>query len=148
MVTHSSAKLPRGLRNNNPLNIRKNPNNKWQGAVKGSDPEFETFTNCVWGVRAAFIIIRNYIKNPKLPAKTIAGIIARWAPPSENNTAAYISRVCQLASVYAIDKADFANKAMMCSLVKAMIIVENGKQYESFVPSSSIERAYDLAASR
>lgn len=148
MDTHSSAKIPRGLRNNNPLNIRKNPNNKWQGAVKGSDPEFETFATCVWGVRAAFIIIRNYLRNPKLPAKTIAGIIARWAPPSENNTSAYISRVCQLAFVNANDKADFSNEAMMCSLVKAMIIVENGKQYESFVPSSSIEYAYYLAAAR
>lgn len=148
MATHSSEKLPRGLRNNNPLNIRKNPNNKWQGAVKGSDPEFETFATCVWGVRAAFIIIRNYLRNPKLPAKTIAGIISRWAPPSENNTSAYISRVCQLAFVNANDKADFSNEAMMCSLVKAMIIVENGKQYESFVPSSSIEYAYYLAAAR
>lgn len=148
MDTHSNAKLPRGLRNNNPLNIRKNPNNKWQGAVKGNDPEFETFANYVYGVRAAFIIIRNYLKNPKLPAKTIAGIISRWAPPSENNTAAYISRVCQLAFVNANDKADFANKAMMCSLIKAMIIVENGKQYESYFQSSEIEYAYEMAATR
>ncbi len=145
MDTHSNAKLPRGLRNNNPLNIRKNPKNKWQGAVQGSDPEFETFANCVWGVRAAFILIRRYINNTQLPTKTIAGIISRWAPPSENNTAAYISRVCSLASVNANDKADFSNRPMMYSLIKAMIIVENGKQYESFVPSSTIERAYDLA---
>lgn len=146
MDTHSNAKLPRGLRNNNPLNIRKNPNNKWLGALKGNDPEFETFINCAYGIRAAFIIIRNYLKNPKLPVKTIAGIISRWAPPSENNTAAYISRVCHLALVNANDKADFTNKTMMCSLVKAMIIVENGKQYEIFIPSSSVEYGYDMAA--
>ena len=51
--------LTRGLRNNNPLNIRKG--NDWQGETKGSDPSFETFQSMAYGYRAAIKIL--YKKN-------------------------------------------------------------------------------------
>lgn len=78
-----------GQRNNNPLNIRYNPSNKWRGA-EGVEKGFVTFKNMAYGFRAAFIILTNYIKNGH---NTLESIIRRWAPPSENNTEKYIQFV-------------------------------------------------------
>jgi hypothetical protein len=48
--------LPRGIRNNNPLNIRLNPDNRWQGKVppkRNSDGALEQFHDRIMGLRAA-----------------------------------------------------------------------------------------------
>ena len=53
-------RIPRGIRNNNPLNLR--VGNNWKGEVsQPTDHTFEQFTEMKWGVRAAFIVLRNYI---------------------------------------------------------------------------------------
>lgn len=50
----------RGLRNCNPLNIRRTAD-LWQGlAERQPDPEFFTFRSMAWGYRAAFIVLRTY----------------------------------------------------------------------------------------
>lgn len=49
----------RGLRNNNPLNIRKS-STRYQGEVAGTDPAFKTFKTMAWGYRAAFAILKTY----------------------------------------------------------------------------------------
>lgn len=50
----------RGLRNCNPLNIRRTAD-LWQGlAERQPDPEFFTFRSMPWGYRAAFIVLRTY----------------------------------------------------------------------------------------
>lgn len=85
------VRITRGIRNNNPLNIR--IGNKWKGLkYPNTDGAFDQFISVYWGYRAAFIILRNYIK--KYKCNTIAKIIARWAPTNENNTEAYIKTVC------------------------------------------------------
>ncbi len=79
--------LPRGLRNNNPGNIR-----QWAGA--GSDGQFAVFKSPDEGISAAVNNIRAYIN--KHGIDTIRGIISRWAPSSDgNNTDAYIQHVSQ-----------------------------------------------------
>ena len=85
-------KLPRGIRNNNPLNIRRSAD-KWQGLkTQQEDREFFQFSEMKWGWRAAFVILcKTYYGKYKL--KTIRALITRWAPPKENNTEAYIRRV-------------------------------------------------------
>ena len=85
-------KLPRGIRNNNPLNIRRSGDN-WQGLrTLQEDREFFQFSEMKWGWRAAFVILcKTYYGKYKL--KTIRALITRWAPPKENNTEAYIRRV-------------------------------------------------------
>lgn len=115
--------LPRGIRNNNPLNIR--VGNKWVGEVQSpTDPAFEQFTCIPYGLRAAFIILRRYILEYKL--NTISKIVSRWAPSSENNTLAYISRVSELMKYDADAPIYFDNKPKMIALVKAMVQVECG----------------------
>ena len=87
---------PRGIRNNNPLNIRRSAD-KWQGQRPLSNsPEGEKtfcqFYSMEYGWRAAFVILcRTYYG--KYGLKTIRDIVTRWAPPKENNTEAYIRRV-------------------------------------------------------
>jgi len=83
---------PRGIRNNNPLNIRRSKD-KWQGlSTLQEDREFFKFVSLEWGWRAAFVILcRTYYG--KYGLKTIRDIVSRWAPPKENDTEAYIRRV-------------------------------------------------------
>lgn len=86
--------ISRGVRNNNPFNIRISSNN-WYGKLPSSerkDKEFEEFSSMIYGVRAGLILIKNYIK--KHDCDTIEKIITRFAPPSENNTDNYILYVC------------------------------------------------------
>ncbi len=57
MTTKSSV---RGIRINNPLNIRIAAN-AWQGKITPSrDSTFETFKAPQWGFRAGAILLRNY----------------------------------------------------------------------------------------
>ena len=84
--------LPRGLRNNNPLNIR--IGNTWLGEkVHPTDDEFEEFVSLAYGIRAAFVILRRYIRRYHL--NTVRLIVERWAPRSENETEKYIQFVCK-----------------------------------------------------
>lgn len=121
----TNMKLPRGYRNNNPLNIRINPANKWQGKVaNNTDGVFEQFVAMEYGYRAAMKLIQNYINNYGL--KTVSDIISRWAPTDENNTAGYIQRVIGINNWTAGKLIDPDDKDDMCDLAYAMAIVENG----------------------
>ena len=87
----------RGIRNNNPLNIRRNPRNRWRGLRKEqTDKSFCQFTEMKWGLRAAIKLLDNYIRRG---AQTPRQIISRWAPPSENDTASYVRKACQRAGL-------------------------------------------------
>src|SRR3569833_3001877 len=82
----------RGLRNNNPGNIRKTATD-WRGEVVGSDSAFETFATPEAGIRALAVLLRNYQR--KYGLRTVRAIITRYAPPSENNTESYVSAVAR-----------------------------------------------------
>ena len=116
-------KTPRGIRNNNPLNIR--VGNNWKGEVsQPTDHTFEQFTEMKWGVRAAFIVLRNYIVRHK--QNTVRKIISRWAPNNENDTRRYIATVCQRAALQPDDTIRYDDAALMVRLFQAMCFVENG----------------------
>lgn len=79
----------RGIRNNNPFNIRKT-SQSWKGKIKhGSDPDFEQFQNIWYGLRAGFLLLRNgYLMKG---FDTVERIMYRFAPCSENDTASYVN---------------------------------------------------------
>ena len=107
------------------MNIRHNRNNRWQGVYEQqTDPEFVRFASITFGIRAGFIIIRNYIKQGH---KDVASIVSRWAPSSENNTDRYIRHVCEMSGLSPFKKLHFEDKDTMVALVDAMIRVECGK---------------------
>lgn len=135
-------KLPRGIRNNNPLNIRKG--NNWQGEVTNpTDKEFEQFVSMQMGIRAGFKILKNYMTGYGFrvkPLTNIHDIIHRWAPPNENNCKAYIDSVCRFSGLHEYERLQFSDRNKMLALVDGMIRVECGQA----VSLDIIASAYDL----
>ena len=88
--------LPRGIRNNNPLNIRLVAENRWQGRVSpkhNSDGAFEQFQGPIMGLRAAAVLLIAHYDRRHLD--TIRKLVEVWAPPNENDTEAYARCVAE-----------------------------------------------------
>ena len=123
----NEVKQPRGLRNNNPLNIRRSKD-QWKGMAEvQSDRAFVQFKSMEYGWRAAFYLLtRTYYHKYRL--YTIRGIVSRWAPANENNTAAYIANVSRLTGIDPDESlgipSDKPSRWMMVGM--AMAIQENG----------------------
>ena len=129
----------RGIRNNNPLNIR-HSNSQWLGkALKQTDKAFVQFSNKVYGYRAAFMLLKKYIMKG---VNTIGKIIARWAPSSDgNNTRAYIDFVSRTSGIDASRTITFEDKDDLVEIVRSMAQVESG-----IIESKEIiEQAYEMA---
>ncbi len=90
--------MPRGLRNNNPLNIRRG-RSRWMGSKEMvQDVQFCEFEEMKWGFRAAYRLLWTYWKI--YGKRTLGDIIMRWCPPTDasNDTGAYIVSVCKRVS--------------------------------------------------
>ncbi len=119
----SRDKLPRGLRNNNPGNIRRSGNN-WKGKLPaGGDPSFEVFVDMAHGYRALMVNLRTYMTRHGLT--TLEGLLTRWAPPVENDTRAYINAVVKLTG-FTPNEQLRPDKRTLTSLAAAISRVENG----------------------
>lgn len=112
---------PRGIRNNNPGNIRHSAD-KWQGmAEQQNDKNFVTFVDPKWGIRAIAKILDTYNRRGIV---YLADIIETWAPPVENDTLAYITFVENRTKIWGnqrVSRADYPK------LIEAIITMENGK---------------------
>lgn len=124
----------RGIRNNNPANIRRGCS--WKGLTKTqTDKEFCQFTTMTWGVRALLVTLRTYVVKHHL--HTVREIITRWSPPSDgNNTEKYIEYVEKAVSkidalrTLSLKEVDFRKTRQYtdCFLylwVKAMCFIES-----------------------
>lgn len=136
---YTDMSLPRGIRNNNPGNIRKS-GDAWQGlADVQPDSAFFTFKDPVFGIRALAKILRNY--RDLYGLTTVTGIISRWAPPNENNTQAYAQAVASAMGVAPSEPLAF-DAGQLRALVAAIIHHENGQQpYDMALISDGISRA-------
>ncbi|MFB5172829.1 structural protein [Erwinia amylovora] len=131
----------RGIRNNNPGNIRWGDD--WKGLVPESlrtDKSFCQFKSAEYGIRAMIIILRNYQRKHGL--STIMEIINRWAPDVENDTQAYIDSVAKSTGVPADKQIDTTDSRFMTRLLQAIINHENGSQPYEF---AVFMKAVDLA---
>ena len=134
---------PRGIRNHNPLNIRRSAD-KWQGLkAQQEDREFFQFSEMKWGWRAAFrLLCHTYYK--KYGLKTIRAIINRWAPPKENDTQYYIRSVAERTGIGADrdlgDPQTHPAQWMMIGI--AMAIVECGTANQDYL---SMLKGWELA---
>lgn len=117
------AKLSRGLRNNNPGNIRLS-STRYQGEVTSTDSAFKQFKSMAYGYRAMFVLLYTYQKKHKL--HTIEAMISRYAPAVENYTEAYIKAVSEWSGVPATSHITATNGDIMVPIVAAMSRVENG----------------------
>ena len=129
----------RGIRNNNPANIRRGCN--WKGLAKvQTDKEFCQFVSMSWGVRALLVTLRTYVVKHHI--HTVREIITRWAPPSDgNNTEKYIEFVEKavrnidtpiILTLQAMDfKPEFQHSECILYLIaKAMCKIESGYNLE------------------
>lgn len=108
--------LPLGLRNNNPGNLR-----SWGSASIRNG--FAAFGSAEEGLSA---MIGNLQAYQRRGLNTVEGIIGRWAPPNENNTAAYIKAVAQALGVDASSKLNLNDPAVMQALAGAIVKHEQG----------------------
>lgn len=116
---------PRGVRNNNLTNIKKNALNPWRGEIKNpKERTFCTFQTRAYGYRATFIILRNY--QQKHGCRTLAEHISRWAPASENDSKRYVRFVSNFSNYPEGVTLDHGDAQMMCAIVRAMVVMETG----------------------
>lgn len=92
MTRRAQGGLVRGLRNNNPGNLRATSANQPQ-----DDDGFRTFGSMDEGIAAANNQLNIYAKRDGI--NTISGIVSKWAPKNENDTAAYIASVSQQSGI-------------------------------------------------
>lgn len=134
----SGKVIPRGIRNNNPLNIR--IGNTWLGErPHPTDPSFEEFVTIEYGYRAAFQILRRYIRRYR--KNTISQIVSTWAPPTENKTQRYIDFVSNAMGLAPDVPILYEDEKTMTQLVAAMQMMECG------VPAdlAKVARGYSMA---
>lgn len=121
-LTPVEEEAPRGVRNNNPGNLR-HSDDKWYGKAEDQDDEeFITFDSPEAGIRAISKTLDTYEKEYGLV--TVEDIINRWAPDEENDTTSYISHV---SSELGVEKDDKLSKKHRLGLIKAIIKHENGE---------------------
>ena len=134
----------RGLRNCNPLNIRRVAGKHWKGEIVApiEDKDFCQFTTLEHGIRAAYQILDTYRR--KYHAVCIEEIITRWAPPSEkqgstpvNDTESYIHSVCTLTGFGGKER---LTPAQWPALVKAMALIESRMHLDENI----LRTAYNL----
>jgi len=115
--------LPRGVRNNNPLNIRKG--NDWQGETVSFDGAFESFINPIYGFRAAAVIIKGAYRNRGIT--TLSEVVTVWAPEKDDNpTAHYIDFVAKKTGLTANST---VTDEVLAPVLHAMSIFELGGDY-------------------
>lgn len=129
---------PRGLRNHNPLNIK--IGNDWRGEVElNTDGVFEQFTADYWGYRAAFVILRKYIR--KYGRNTIRKIIHSWSPDGTEKEYSYMSKVSEWSGIGLDELLYYEDRDRLCRVVQAMARFENGVE----VDMTPIRVGYDAA---
>lgn len=130
---------PRGIRNNNPLNLRIS-NSPWLGKVQhNTDGAFEQFVSMAYGIRAAMKNIRTIARRHE--GLTMARLIEIWAPASDgNNTRAYINQVKIRSAIMPSEKILPLDRGQISRLARAMAEVECGQSFTLEI----FEEAFDM----
>ncbi len=131
--------MPRGYRNNNPLNIEAGNFTQGQPGFNGSDGRFAKFASMDQGAAAASKLLDVYQNKHGL--NTVNGILNRWAPPSDgNNVSAYAANVSKQLG---IDPNTPVPPEMRQQLIAAMAQHENGRPMprSSAAPQQSVAMA-------
>lgn len=116
--------MSRGLRNNNPGNIRRS-RVRYQGEVRPSrDADFKEFETMAYGYRAMFVLLDTY--SSRYGLHTIRSMLNRYAPPEENLTESYIRFVSDYSGVMPDEPIDTRCQGDMIPIVSAMSRIENG----------------------
>lgn len=138
--------LPRGIRNNNPGNIRLSPT-RWQGQRKFQfDPAFVEFDDPVMGLRALMRLLLTY--HGKYGLDTVESMINRYAPPHENATDAYIHQVARALGVARRARIDVTQPDVLLTLARGITRHENGRPHKGYPPDWYAAEVYRRAYQR
>lgn len=113
---------PRGIRNNNPMNVTSIATQHFVGELVPDFDDFCTFDSPLHGIRAGALVLLTYFLIHDI--NTIRGAITRW---SATDQAPYIAFVSKLAGVQADQVIDFFNPTILFLIVRAIIFFENGE---------------------
>ena len=143
-------KTSRGIRNNNPLNIRRSADN-WQGArEEQTDQSFVQFKSMAYGYRAAWKTLQSYYNRFRMQnrAFTVRNIIGRWAPPKENDTDSYVHSVMKLSGIGGkenlLPPENVDSYPRLSKMIAAMTCIECGIRMNQ-VDEEAIFQGYKLA---
>lgn len=120
-VRGGDPNAPIGIRQNNPGNLRTGPN--------GS---FGTYSTAAEGLQALGRQLNLYATGRSRAAggrqlQSVQDIISTYAPPSENNTAAYIADVAKAMGVSPTARLDLGDTDTMALLMRSIVKHENGQ---------------------
>ena len=136
--------IPLGIRLNNPGNLRPIPGVNWVGQT-GEQSGFCMFSSAVMGLRALAIDLYN----ANLRNNTVRAMVTHYAPPSENNTEAYIQHMCAFTGVGPDDIIHLSNATFATLYIRGVIVQEQGLQNASekleWYPESVIRTAMEEA---
>jgi hypothetical protein len=146
------ANAPRGIRNNNPGNILYSPANNWQGQI-GNDGSYAKFSSPTYGIRAAFVLLKNYQANYGI--NTILKLAQRWAPAPLNNPTSYANNVLAYSGLASISvngmtinantPLNFSNPNFMIPIMRGIIVAENGAAYKNYYPENILQAAWNAS---
>lgn len=122
------ASAPRGIRNNNLLNVRALPNGQmWRGQT-GVDPHgYAVFGTVEDGLHAAQTNLHSYAVRDGV--QTLGQAIERWAPAAAGNaTSAYGRYVSEKTGIALDQPINLADPKVQKPVMKAMAEFENGPQ--------------------
>lgn len=128
-----TTRVPRGIRNCNPGNLRYHPLIRWRGQVGPDEDGFARFDTIENGIRAACLDVLAGFRQVRASRgqageDTVREIIAEWAPPNENNTAAYVQAVARAMDVDP-DQVLEPTRPVLVALLRAIFRHENGGEY-------------------
>lgn len=134
------AGAPRGIRNNNPGNIKWSSANNWDGQTGQDASGFAVFSDATYGLRAMFLTLKSYAG--ELSPFAIQTIGPRWTSgdPGASQSAwmATASAISGLGQTQVLDPND---AGQMQALVDGIVAAENGTAwsgfYASVIPSAS-----------
>ena len=117
---------PRGIRNNNPGNLRPLDSGNWDGQSGVDSGNYITFSTSAWGLRALAHNLYSYGANDGI--NTLSATANRWAPASENDPNAYAATLSSVSGLGVSDTIDLTDKATNLAVMRGIVQAENGEE--------------------
>ena len=146
LVASLNKNDPRGIRNNNPLNMEASAFTQAQPGYQGSDGRFGRFGTMEEGYGAADKLLQSYGQRG---INTVGGVINRWAPPSDGNpVSAYAASVAKAAGLDPNTPIDLNDPAIRQKILPAMAQFENGRPVPMGQPQNPMQAPLEARAAQ
>lgn len=135
-----NTKLSRGIRNNNPGNLRITDDN-WVGMIpreQNTDGSFVQFKEMKYGIRA---MLRDVVNDILKGKNTVRKLITEYAPPTENNTEIYINGVAKKMGLKPDDVIKNIDANFLRQISKAIVSHEIKASEQKLVTDTDINKA-------